>query len=110
MTSGTVSPDAPSNLIPSKADRDELDPELLQLPDPPKRERTLTVAMLLFTAVASIAMIFALRRDAVGVGDGGRTAATTALGAPRLRGRQPPDEGGDERMQNVCRSPATGGI
>lgn len=43
---------------------DEIDQELLELPDPPKRERTLTIAMLLFTAAASIAMIFALRRDA----------------------------------------------
>ncbi len=50
-----------SDLLPRE---DELDPELLALPDPPKRERTLTIAMLLCTAVASILMIFALRRDA----------------------------------------------
>lgn len=43
---------------------EELDPELLDLPDPPKRERSLTVALLLFTAVASLAMVLALRRDA----------------------------------------------
>lgn len=43
---------------------DGLDPELLDLPDPPKRERTLTVALLVFTALASLAMVFALRRDA----------------------------------------------
>jgi hypothetical protein len=49
---------------PSQGDEDELDPELLELPDPPKRERTVVIAMLLFTAVASLAMIFALRRDA----------------------------------------------
>lgn len=49
---------------PRENEREELDPELLELPDPPKRERTLTVLMLVVTAVASIAMIFALRRDA----------------------------------------------
>lgn len=43
---------------------EQVDPELLDLPDPPKRERSLTVAMLLVTAFASLAMIFALRRDA----------------------------------------------
>lgn len=43
---------------------DELDPELLDLPDPPKRERTLTVGLLAFTALASLAMVFALWRDA----------------------------------------------
>ncbi len=49
------------DLLPSE---DELDPELLALPDPPKRERTLTIAMLLCTAMASVLMIVALRRDA----------------------------------------------
>ncbi len=43
---------------------DELDPELLDLPDPPKRERSFTVALLVVTALASLAMIVALRRDA----------------------------------------------
>lgn len=43
---------------------EQVDPELLDLPDPPKRERSLIVGMLLFTAFASLAMIFALRRDA----------------------------------------------
>lgn len=44
--------------------KDELDPELLELPDPPKRDRTITVGLLLFTALASLAMVVALRRDA----------------------------------------------
>ena len=57
--------DAPTSLVPSGRTEEEIDPELLELPDPPKRERTLTVAMLVFTAFASIAMVFALRRDAV---------------------------------------------
>lgn len=52
------------SVSPSASDGEELDPELLELPDPPKRERTLVIAMLLFTALASLAMIFALRRDA----------------------------------------------
>lgn len=58
-----LAPGRPSG--PSRTDHeDELDPELLGLPDPPKRERTVTVAMLVFTAFASLAMIFALRQDA----------------------------------------------
>lgn len=44
--------------------REELDPELLELPDPPKQGRTLTVALLVVTAIASVAMLLALRRDA----------------------------------------------
>jgi hypothetical protein len=42
----------------------EVDPELLALPDPPKRERTFTVVLLVMTAIASLAMVFALRHDA----------------------------------------------
>lgn len=41
-----------------------LDPELLALPAPPKRERTITVALLVVTAVASLAMMGVLGRDA----------------------------------------------
>lgn len=44
--------------------REELDPELLDLPDPPKRDRTITVMLLVITALASVAMVLALRRDA----------------------------------------------
>jgi hypothetical protein len=54
--------------------QDELDPELLELPDPPKRERTVTVALLLVTALASALMVLALRRD-----------AAYAFGAPRAQ-------------------------
>jgi hypothetical protein len=43
---------------------DAIDPELLDLPNPPKRERSITVAMLVFTAFASLAMVAALRGDA----------------------------------------------
>ena len=57
--------DAPTTeLSPPRESLDELDPELLQLPDPPKRDRTITVALLVFTALASLAMVLALRRDA----------------------------------------------
>jgi hypothetical protein len=54
---------APSHLSPVRDD-DHVDPELLDLPDPPKRERSLTVGMLVFTAFASLAMVVALRQDA----------------------------------------------
>jgi hypothetical protein len=42
---------------------DELDPELLSLPDPPRSGRTLTIAVLVLAAVSALAMTFALRRD-----------------------------------------------
>jgi hypothetical protein len=61
----------PSDLpsVPSAAElagadpKDEIDPELVALPDPPKTGRTLTVAVLALAALASLAMVFALRRD-----------------------------------------------
>jgi hypothetical protein len=48
---------------PSGAALDELDPELVALPDPPKKGRTLTLLLLGVTALASLAMVVALRRD-----------------------------------------------
>ncbi|HWL87092.1 MAG TPA: hypothetical protein VNO21_14895 [Polyangiaceae bacterium] len=44
--------------------REPIDPELLELPDPPRRERTWTLVFLLVTAAASLAMVFSLARDA----------------------------------------------
>ncbi len=41
----------------------ELDPELLALPDPPRRERTRSVVVLALAAAAALAMVFALRHD-----------------------------------------------
>ena len=41
----------------------EVDEELLSLPDPPKRERSWTVALLALTAAISLVMAFSLRRD-----------------------------------------------
>lgn len=55
---------SPTELIPGHDLVDEVDQELLDLPAPPKRERTATVALLLFTAVMSLAMVSALWRDA----------------------------------------------
>lgn len=55
---------SPAELIPGQELVDEVDQELLDLPAPPKRERTATVALLLFTAVMSLAMVGALWRDA----------------------------------------------
>ncbi|HVH44733.1 MAG TPA: hypothetical protein VM925_20410 [Labilithrix sp.] len=53
-----------TELTETSESKEELDPELLGLPDPPKRDRTIVVGLLLFTAVASLAMVVALRRDA----------------------------------------------
>jgi hypothetical protein len=43
--------------------KDELDPELVALPAPPRRERTLTLVVLGVAAVTALAMVFALRYD-----------------------------------------------
>ncbi|MBI5537831.1 MAG: hypothetical protein HY898_34215 [Deltaproteobacteria bacterium] len=43
--------------------RTEVDPELLALPAPPRRDRTLAVVLMLVTAVASISMCWALRGE-----------------------------------------------
>lgn len=57
-------PSVPSPLELSGTEpRDELDPELLALPDPPRRERTLTVVVLALAATLSLAMVVGLRRD-----------------------------------------------
>ena len=63
------------------ASDDAVDPELLDLPDPPKRERSYTVGMLLFTAVASLAMVVALRQDAAYAFTSPRAADLGDLGA-----------------------------
>jgi hypothetical protein len=57
-------PSVPSPLeLSGSGPKDELDPELLALPDPPRRERTLTVAVLAVAAALSLAMVVGLRRD-----------------------------------------------
>jgi hypothetical protein len=86
-------PSLPSALELGRDSSDELDPELLALPDPPRRERTLTVVILGLAAVLSLAMVFALRRDVAYAfashtpGDVGelRTAAGETLAASENR-------------------------
>ncbi len=61
-------PRAPSASLapaaPFSGDRDEaIDPELLDLPDPPRGQRAFTVAVLALAALAALAMTFALRGD-----------------------------------------------
>lgn len=67
-------PSAPSFIDAPASERDGIDPELLSLPDPPRRERNLTVAVLALTAVASLAMCVALARDAAYAFAGRRAA------------------------------------
>lgn len=45
------------------SDRDAIDPELLQLPDPPRGERNFTVVVMALTALVSLAMCLGLARD-----------------------------------------------
>ncbi len=52
-------------------EREQVDPELLQLPDPPRKDRRTTMVLLAVAACASLAMVGALSRD-----------ATYALAAP----------------------------
>lgn len=67
--------------VPRGIEHEEVDPELLELPAPPKAERTWTVALLLFTALASLAMLFTLRRDAAyAFSDAFSDAKVTELG------------------------------
>ncbi len=113
------------DLTPTQTE-EQVDPELLDLPDPPKRERSLTVAMLLFTALSSLAMIFALRRDAAyafsvrdaaSIGDFGSAPAeafsenryvtgTAMLGAARAIRYERPLQPGSFRLMPVMESGA----
>ncbi len=75
-----VSREVPSVPSPLELAGSEVDPELLALPDPPRRERTLTVVVLALAAVLSLAMVFALRRDV-----GYAVASSTPAGVGDLR-------------------------
>jgi hypothetical protein len=57
--------DAPTTDLSPADHREELDPELVTLPDPPKRERTATLAVLLLTALLSLVMVASLLDDAL---------------------------------------------
>ncbi|MEO7112178.1 MAG: hypothetical protein ABI183_17165 [Polyangiaceae bacterium] len=61
-----TAPEFPLHLAPSTAREadEEIDPELLALPAPPKRERSWTIAVLAVTIAASLAMMVSLLRDA----------------------------------------------
>jgi len=72
---------------------EDIDPELMALPSPARRERTFAVVVLLFAGAAALAMTFALRRDvayalssrsAASVGDL-RTATDATLAAHENR-------------------------
>jgi hypothetical protein len=57
-------PSVPSPLHLAGAEsKDEVDPELVALPDPPRRQRTLTLLVLAFAAGTALVMAFALRHD-----------------------------------------------
>jgi hypothetical protein len=68
LPGGPTTPLAP---LASEGAADELDPELLALPDPPRRERRLTTAILVLAAAGALAMTFALRRDVAYAFSGG---------------------------------------
>jgi hypothetical protein len=82
MPPDAAPPSVPS-LSPGVVTPDGLDPELLALPAPPKRERTLTVLLLALTALSSCAMSFALRGDAAYAFGGGSAGAALDLGELR---------------------------
>lgn len=64
--------------------RTEEDPELVALPAPPRRDRTLAAVLMLVTAAASVAMCWALRGE---VGYAFRRAVPASIGD--LTGWQP---------------------
>jgi hypothetical protein len=83
---------SPMHLVGAEQE-DQLDPELVALPNPPRQRRTLTLVVLGLAAVAALAMVFALRYDIAyalahrapaSVGDL-RTASTDVLAAHENR-------------------------
>jgi hypothetical protein len=62
-----ASPPAPRIATPfglgGEGGTNDIDPELLELPDPPRRQRSFTIAVLGLGALAALAMVFALRHD-----------------------------------------------
>ena len=116
---------APTLDLDSAQTEEQVDPELLDLPDPPKRERSITVGLLFFTAFAALAMIFALRRDAAyafsvrdaaDIGDFGTASpdlfaenkyvhGTAMLGAARAIRYERPLQSGSYRLMPVAGHP-----
>ena len=60
--------------VPHDKREEAIDPELLELPDPPRRERAFTVAVLGVAALAALALAFALRIDVLYALGAGRPA------------------------------------
>jgi hypothetical protein len=116
---------APTLDLDSTPTEEQVDPELLDLPAPPKRERSMVVGLLLVTALASLAMIFALRRDAAyafsvrdaaEIGDFGTAApdlfaenefvhGTAMLGAAHAIRYERPLQSGSYRLMPVAGRP-----
>lgn len=59
-----MSSDAATQAIAGLSEKEGVDPELLQLPDPPRRERRSTLVIMAVAALASAAMAASLTRDA----------------------------------------------
>jgi hypothetical protein len=60
LSERTLSPVSP----PVSPAEEAVDPELASLPEPPRRERSATLVLLALTALASLAMVITLARDA----------------------------------------------
>jgi hypothetical protein len=74
----------PSSALGGQGATDDIDPELLDLPDPPRRQRSFTIAVLGLGALAALAMVFALRRDVLYALGAAQPASLGDLhGAPR---------------------------
>ncbi len=64
MSERTLSPVSRGSPATAPAPADAFDPELASLPGPPKAERSFTLLFLAVTALASVAMVVTLARDA----------------------------------------------
>lgn len=77
-------PPTPEITLDLAAPATDVDPELVALPDPPKKERTWTVVLLLATVLASAAMMVSLLKDAAYA-----FASSTATDLGELHGAAP---------------------
>ncbi len=99
----------------SASREEELDPELLALPDPPRQQRTLTLVLLAATALASLAMVYSLRRDvayafassvALELGELGQVSFGPLEGNKLVRGRAMLGAAGAIRYERPFESPS----